>query len=353
MQQEHEVNTQGVRLVRDSLGMGGEKYTWSDGPLNTRCLLAPNAWIGHDVEAVIAIGAFDGLHLGHRKLIKAAINDACRRNVPCFVITFEPDPEELFLGDEAPQRILSCEDRARMIAGIGVDGVIMLHFDAGLAAMGPTAFVKLVLCWLVKPVSMHVGNNFHFGYHGMGSSVTLRACGLLEHFEVHTHSLVERDGKTVSSTRIRELLSQPAGISEANELLSRCHFLRGTVKHGRGEGSSFGFPTANVDFPSRVCMPAQGVYAGYVVLGNAAWPAAINVGAPPTFGGDDDSFCEANLIGFDGDLYGNDVAVIFVEWLRASRTFDSLDELERVVLDNIEWVRTNLGDGRVEVALDH
>ena len=123
----------------------------------------------------------------------------------------------------------------------------------------------------------------------------------------------------------------------------------GQFAHGRGEGTGFGFPTANVVCDPRACMPAEGVYACYVSQGGTAWPAAANVGAPPTFAGRRAAFLEANLLGFTGDLYGAEVAVSFVRWLRPSRVFDSLSELERVVLGNIEWVRRNLGDAPREL----
>ena len=340
-------------LVRGSLGMGGKALTWTDGPHGARLLLAPGVQVGDGVPAVLAIGAFDGFHVGHRALMDAALADARSRGVACLAVSFDPDPDELFLGDEAPRQLLSCDDRAHMIAAAGVDGVILLHFDRALAALEPEEFVSRVLCHVASPVSMHVGSNFHFGARGKGNCALLSACGADLGFEVTAHDLVRRGGLPVSSTRVRAVLAQPAGLAEANELLGRCHFLRGTVEHGRGQGTSFGFPTANVRFPGRSCMPAQGVYGGYVTIGGSAWPAAINVGAPPTFSGPDELFCEANLIGFTGDVYGAEVAVTFVQWLRASRPFSSTEELERVVLGNIDWVRTNLGDGRVEVALDN
>lgn len=340
-----------ARLVRESLCMSAG-YHEEEGPLNTHWLLSEGITPGPDTGAVLAIGAFDGFHLGHRALVGAAIADAREREVPCIAIMFDPDPDEHFRGDDAPLQILTCADRARALAAFGVDAVCLLHFDADMASMEPETFIELVLCKVARPVAVHVGSNFRFGCHGMGTPAALGAGGALIGFRVVTHELLEVDGATVSSTRIRELLAQ-GKLDEAHRLLGRCHFVRGVVEHGRGEGTSFGFPTANVRISKRSCMPAQGVYSGYVTLDGVTWPAAINVGAPPTFAGPDEFFLEANLIGFSGDLYGDDVCVTFVSWLRASRPFDSTEELERVVLGNIEWVRNNLGDGGVEVARDH
>jgi riboflavin kinase/FMN adenylyltransferase len=169
-------------------------------------------------------------------------------------------------------------------------------------------------------------------------------------FSVVTHDLLQEEGEVVSSTRIRGLL-RAGRVEAAARLLGRCHVVRGHVQHGRGEGTGMGFPTANVACDGRDCMPGEGVYGGWVVVGDAAWPAAINVGAPVSFDARERlSFLEANLMGFEGDLYGCDVAVVFAAWLRGARRFESVEELERVVGGNIAWVREHLGEGRV--ALD-
>lgn len=306
-----------------------------------------------DEEAVVVMGAFDGAHRGHRSLVRAALADARARGVPCLALTFDPDPSELIDPASAQPRLLCVADRVRALRALGAQGTIVLPFDEGLARLSPRAFVEQRLLSLVRVSSVHVGTNFRFGFRGAGDVADLRRLGEDLGFSVVESPLLLEGGARVSSTRIRALLAAPGLLPQANELLGRCHFVRGVVEHGRGEGTSFGFPTANVRCAPRSCMPAEGVYGGYVTLGGLAWPAAINVGAPPTFSDPDELFLEANLIGFSGDAYGREVRVTFVEWLRASRPFKSTADLERVVLGNIEWVRTNLGSGEVEVALDH
>ncbi len=301
-------------------------------------------------EAVFVLGAFDGLHQGHRALVAAALADARDRGLPCVAVTFDPDPSELLQPTSPQSQLLAVADRVQGLSTLGIDAVVTLPFDATLAALSPEAFVSQRLMAIAQPASVHVGSNFHFGHHGVGTVQTLRQLGAAMGFDVVESSLVEVGEERVSSTRIRSLLAQPGSLAQANELLCRCHFVRGTVEHGRGEGTSFGFPTANVRCSARTCMPSQGVYGGYVLVGAKAWPAAINVGAPPSFSGPDELFLEANLIGFSGNLYEADACVIFVEWLRPSRRFDSLEELERVVLGNIAWVRENLGEGEVSLA---
>lgn len=298
---------------------------------------------------VVAIGAFDGLHRAHRSLINACISEATERAATSVVVTFDPDPSELLLGDRAERRLLSVEDRSALALSLGVDDVLVVPFTSELAQLSAEAFIDYLLEQLGAISCMHVGANFHFGHHGTADVAALAGIGQQRHFEVVAHPLIKVGAAPVSSTRIRALLAD-GDVAQAAALLERPHFIRGAVMHGRGEGTSFGFPTANVRCDRRSCMPGEGVYACLVTDGTHAWPAAANVGAPPTFDTQRDScFLEANLIGFEGDLYGRELAVVFLEWLRASRPFSSLEELERVVLGNIDWVRRNVGPGRVEV----
>ena len=292
-------------------------------------------------DAVVAIGVFDGLHAGHRALIAHALEEARARGVSCVVVTFAPDPAEVVARPVPNTRLLSCADRLDALRGTGADEVVPLSFTPELAALPCERFVAEVLCTRMRPVSVHVGQNFRFGVRGSGDVQTLRVLGDRFGFEVHAHGLVASGGEPVSSTRIRGLLA--AGrLREANDLLGRSHFVRGRVVHGRGEGTSFGFPTANVRCDPMDCLPAEGVYACYVMRGEDVWPAAANVGAPPSFSASEPAFLEANLIGFEGDLYDAEVVVTFEAWLRASRVFDSLEELEQTVLGNIAWVREHL-----------
>lgn len=306
--------------------------------------------VRHGDGVVIAIGAFDGVHLGHRDLIATCVEDARARDASAVVVTFDPDPSELLAGMGHEARLLDVPDRVRLCRSLDVDDVLVLPFDHELAALSPRAFLAMLEERLGPLRAVHVGENFRFGAHGAGDVRTLEALGRDMGFDAVPRPLYRRDGEVVSSTRIRALLAE-GRVAEAAALLGRCHYVRGTVAHGRGEGTSFGFPTANVECDSLVCMPSEGVYACIVTDGVHAWPAAANVGKPPTFTGDRDSFfLEANLIGFEGDLYGSELSVLFVEWLRASRPFSSLAELERVVLGNIDWVRCNIGTAGVEVS---
>ena len=311
-----------------------------------RVSATPGIELGPEVPAVISIGAFDGLHLGHRALIADALEDAREMGVPCVVVTFDPDPADYLEGVRPGTRLLEVDDRVRAICALGVDAVVTFDFDARLAGTGHESYLRDVLPAVVRPVRVHVGANFRLGAGGLGTVDVLREDGRSLGIDVRGHALTLDGGEPISSTRIRGLLGD-GDVEGAARLLGRPHFVRGTVTHGRGEGTSFGFPTANVRVPLTTCMPAAGVYACALRSGGSVWPAAANVGEPPTFSPDGEEgpegFLEANLMGYEGDLYGDEVEVVFLRWLRASRAFASTDELERVVMENIGWVRTNIG----------
>lgn len=334
-------------LCRESLLLGGfgvSAIRLDGATLVTRS----SAPLSPGSEACVCIGAFDGLHRGHRRLLTHAVADARALSLPCVAVTFSPDPSDLIEGEKPLSRLLEVRDRARGLLLLGADAVLVLDFGEGLEHTSQEAFLRAILPSLVRPRSVWVGTNFRFGDGGRGDLDSLRELGNQAGITVHGEELLQEDGQTVSATRIRSLL-RDGQLERANALLARPHFVRGPVGHGRGEGTSFGFPTANVQAPDVTCVPSDGVYAGFVVTDGTAYPAAINVGAPPTFSGPRRSFLEANLLGFSGDLYGREVSVVFARWLRASRPFPSTEELERAVLANVDWVRTQIGQHGVEV----
>lgn len=301
--------------------------------------------------AVCAIGAFDGVHVGHRALIARAREEALARGDELVIVTFSPDPSAVLCPDHPQKMLLSDEDRLDSLRSIeGVDRVVVLDFTAELAALPYERFVRETLGELMDLDVIVVGSDFRLGAGGAGTVGALSEQGRVEGFDVIGMDLLDEGGLPVTATRIRDLLAE-GRVEAAAGLLGRCHFVRGVVEHGRGEGTSFGFPTANVLVSPELRLPAEGVYAGYVALGDTAWPAAINVGKPRSFspGEEGAPFLEATLLGFEGNLYGAAVAVCFARWLRGPRTFSSLEELERVVLGNVSWVRATLGERGVDL----
>ncbi len=297
-------------------------------------------------DAVCTIGAFDGIHQGHRFLFEATIADARRRDLPSVIMTFDPDPDELFLPRSLVRKLLNNEDRLSYLTEFGADYVVSFPFTRDLAAHTTESFLREIVYPVFRPRAIHVGSDFRLGAHNAGNVDELRALG--QHrdtsCEVFGYDLVCNDGTPVSATRIRDLLSLEGDCAEATELLCRPHFIRGTVSEGRQKGREFGFPTANVVLDYPYVLPAEGVYACLVLVGSMVYPAAVNIGIPRTFVDEDNcGSIEANLIGFSGDLYGHEVSVSFIERLRGQHAFDTLDELISTVEGNIAWVADNFG----------
>ena len=294
-------------------------------------------------DMACTIGAFDGIHRGHRFLFERTRIDARERGISSAIVTFDPDPDELFYPRERIRKILDNEDRVRLLSTFGLDYVVVVPFTRELAAHSTQDFMDRVLRSAMKPVSIHVGEDFRLGAGNDGSVSSLVELGVERGFVTHGHDLRCAGDQPVTATRIRDLISR-GKLDEAYDLLCRPHFVRGEVQQGRHEGTGFGFPTANVKVTYPYVMPAEGVYAGFVEVDDMAYPAAVNVGLPASFTDElDGSFLEANLLGFSGDLYGRSVRVSFLEWLRPKRKFDDLSELIATVEANIDWVARNLG----------
>lgn len=306
---------------------------------------------GESEPCAFAIGAFDGVHLGHRVLVDTCVRHARERGVLSAAVLFDPDPARVLAPASPEPELLPVGERALLLLSLGLDAVVILRFDKDVAATPYEEFVTRDLAAIAPIESIHVGNDFRLGARGAGDVAHLGELGRASGFAVYGRDLVDHGGMPVTATRIRALLAS-GDVGDATELLGRCHVVRGTVAHGRGEGTGLGFPTANVIPSPYACLPADGVYGCFVRVGDHAWPAAVNVGRPRSFAmpaGSPERLLEANLIGFSQDIYGRGVEVVFVEWLRAPRTFPSVSELERVVGDNVAWVRENLGTGRMEV----
>lgn len=294
-------------------------------------------------EAVVAIGIFDGMHLGHRALFALARARARKLGMPLVAVTFDRDPDEIFRTDDPSfGKLLSNRTRLEMIAA-QVDGAVLsIPVSAEVLAIEPEAFLDL-LGASMSPRFMFTGTDFRFGAHARGTGADIASWGAAHGCEHVACDLVEDDGVVVSSSRIRSLLEQ-GDVAEAKRLLGgRAHAIDGIVVRGRGAGEGFGFATANLDTSAcEVMAPREGVYGAYAVVGGERHPAAVNVGVARSFE-EASAPVEAHLLGFEGDLYGKDVSIEFEEWLREPRVFASDDELVETVMGNIDWVRTHLG----------
>lgn len=289
--------------------------------------------------ASCAFGVFDGVHEGHRFLINCARSTAAESDGKSLVLTFDIDPDEVFRPDSF-KKLMTNDERLAMLAATGVDAVVVLPFTREFAALSPQEFLGATF-GAYPPAYLHVGDDFRFGAKNAGTVSTLDDWSEESQTRVCAHHLVSQDGETVTATRIRHLLREGA-IAEANRLLQRPYFQTGRVIAGRGEGADMGFRTANLEIPEMFQALGDGVYAAYVVVDGVRYKAAVNVGIAATFAENSVATCEAHILDFAEDIYGDTITIEFIAWLRPQQVFDDLATLIATVKSNIEWVRTNL-----------
>ena len=282
----------------------------------------------------VTIGAYDGVHLGHRKVLTMVRELADARGLESALVTFDRHPAMVVRPESAPRILTTLEQKLELLEELGLlDEVVVIEFDEERSRESAEDFVREVLVDQLSARVVVVGEDFHFGRNRGGNVALLHQMGTDLGFEVVGLNLVAPDEdpthEPYSSTRIRTLVEE-GDVAGAARLLGRAHAVRGTVVKGdRRGGPELGFPTANVEVDAEVCLPADGIYAGRLVAADrVARAAAISLGKRPTFHPDADrSLLEVHVLDFDGDLYGADVEVRFVERLRAEVRFDSVDAL--------------------------
>ncbi len=287
---------------------------------------------------VVALGNFDGVHLGHQEVLRRAFEEGRRRSMRVVAATFHPHPRAVLGAGDPPGLLTASGLRREALLHYGADEVVEIPFDLGLSRKSPEEFVRDVLVGEIGASVVVVGENFRFGYRASGDLLDLRrlmreAGGDAVAVEVRGAG---REGG-ISSTRIRALVSE-GGVAEAAGLLGRPYVLRGEVVAGDKRGRSIGFPTANVLPDVEAVIPASGVYAGFVIVGDDTYAACTNVGVAPTFARAD-SRVEAYLLDFDGDLYGRIVDVGFTRRIREEKKFSGVDELKAQIQSDVEAAR--------------
>jgi len=301
-----------------------------------------------DARAAVCVGVFDGVHLGHRRIVATALERATspprgRPGGRCVVVSFDPHPD-LVLGPSfrATAPLTPLPERRERLAALGVRELEIVPFTRELAALEPEVFVAR---HLTGPYGMHtlvVGEGFALGRGRSGDVPRLRGLGEREGFDVVAVPLLQWDGAPVSSTRIRGLL-EAGQVAAAARLLGRCYDLRGRVVPGEAVGRTLGFPTANLRLHEEKLVPADGVYAARVRLGGAdRWlPAAMSIGVRPTFGGRS-RILEAHLLDWQGDLVGSDLEVEMVDWIRPQIRFARPEGLVEQLGRDLEEIRRRL-----------
>lgn len=276
-------------------------------------------------NTVIALGSFDGLHLGHMALIDEVKRLSAKFMCKSMVVTFENHPLNIINANAAPKIIMSNELKMECLKESNIEILNLMKFDEELMKISPEIFMKkLVECY--KPVAIVVGFNYRFGYKNLGDTELLNKLGKDLGFQVHIVNPVKYNKEVISSTRIRGLIKE-GEIIVANKLLGHCFALEGIVIKGKQIGRTIGFPTVNLDYDTSNITPKGGVYYSNVSYGEKMYKGITNVGYNPTVNGNKLSI-ETNIIGFHENIYGKRVTIYFIKRIRDEKKFNSIEELK-------------------------
>jgi riboflavin kinase/FMN adenylyltransferase len=283
-------------------------------------------------QPVLALGNFDGVHRGHRKILERVCRVARERTVTPVVMTFDPHPPRVVRPDKAPPLLMTTAQKLEAIAETGVEGVAIVRFTFDLSRWDPETFVRAVLVDWLRVSEVWVGANFLFGRDRAGNFTLLRALGAQYGFRAEKIDPIRYKDFVVSSTRVRRLISE-GRVDEAGALLGHQYFIDGRVAHGDKRGRTIGFPTLNVQTENEL-LPPNGVYVTTATIDGVAHPSVTNVGVRPTVDRSGRVQVETHLFDFDREVYGAAVRVGFVQRIRDERTFESLDALKGQIAED-------------------
>ena len=273
----------------------------------------------------VAIGNFDGVHLGHARIVARLVEMARRVRGPAVVFTFDPHPVRVLCPEKVPPPLTWTERKAELLGELGVDWTIAYPTDEALLELTPEEFFRSIVCDQLRAAAVVEGPNFRFGHNREGTVDTLRELARAEGIEADVVSPYEFEGAMISSSRVRQAIAK-GNVESAARMLTRPYRIRGLITHGAKRGAQIGFPTANVGAIDTL-LPAEGVYAGRGHALGRSWPAAINIGPNPTF--DELGLkVEAHLLGFDGSLYGEPLEIDFLSKLRDVQKFATVEAMK-------------------------
>ncbi|MGH7931647.1 MAG: bifunctional riboflavin kinase/FAD synthetase [Candidatus Binataceae bacterium] len=285
---------------------------------------------------VVALGNFDGVHMGHQAILKDAIARARAHNGSAFALTFDPLPAKVLFPARAPRLILTAEDKHELLRDSGIDAVLVINFTRELSLIEPREFVREYLLGRIGARAVVVGHSVSFGHNRAGNATVMDHLGHELGFDTAVVGPVRVASMEVSSTKVREVIAA-GDMKTAVTLLGRCHFVRGPVVHGRERGRKIGFPTANIASRTEL-LPPDGVYATRVVLPDGAYASITNIGMRPTFA-EPERTIEANIFDFDRDIYGAEVKLELVERIRGERKFESAQALAAQIASDLKRAR--------------
>lgn len=291
---------------------------------------------------VIAMGTFDGLHVGHMQVINAAKDEARQSGCKLAVFTFSNHPLTLIAPDKAPLALLSERQKIDLLGSLGVDVLIDIPFTREFADIEPLDFLQRLSA--VGYTCLVVGDNFTYGRFGKGNTESLRYASKLIGFKLLVLSLANINGVTISSTIIRRFVLE-GQVEKAAAMLGRWYSLTGIVSHGKERGRGLGFPTANLELEDlKVAVPKYGVYAVRVLFKGKVYGGMANIGRNPTFGDIPVARLETNIFGFDQNIYGEKITVEFISYIRNEMAFSSIDVLIRQLFEDSKRCKSEIAD---------
>lgn len=287
-------------------------------------------------KTAIALGNFDGIHLGHKKLIDMMVKDAKDSNLTPSVLLFSKHPKEVLLG-KSPELLTSLKDKNEILKNLGVEIVYETDFTENFRKLSPEDFVKNILIDQLNIESVFVGFDYRFGFKASGDTSVLKSLGKKYNFRVNVIDPVYDENSILSSSEIRTHIRE-GNLALANEMLGRRYKVRGIVVHGNKIGRTLGYPTANIELSSNYPIPRVGVYYTKTIIDGKGFFSLTSVGTNPTVGGDSLKI-ESYILDFEEDIYGKEIQIEFIEYLRDELVFDSLDELRMQMDKDVESVK--------------
>ncbi len=297
-------------------------------------------------NSVLTVGSFDGIHLGHRKLMEITKEAASKFNSVSVVLTFHPHPLKVLKPDRKVHLITTFEKKTELIREIGIDYLIYITFTTEFSRMNPEDFVKEIIYKKLKPLRIIVGHDFGFGSGKTGNTSLLEKLGVELNFDLIVVSPVKLEEEVVSSTVIRKLVLL-GDVSKVSKFLGRYYSVHGIVIKGSKRGKIIGFPTANI-IPEEELFPKDGVYVSIVKIDRKTYNAVTNIGDNPTFP-DEIRRIESYIFGFNGNLYGKETEVFFIERLRDEIKFGSVDALKEKIAEDVKSAASIFNKSKIEL----
>jgi riboflavin kinase/FMN adenylyltransferase len=293
-------------------------------------------------NTVITIGNFDGLHLGHQKIIEAVIRRSEELKGTSMVVTFDPHPVKVLAPEKEIKMLTTFKERARILDAIGIKVLLCINFTREFANFSPDVFIEDILVKKINAKEIVIGPDYAFGKNRKGTTELLKKRGLELGFRVKVVKSVEIDGDVVSSSKIRSLLSM-GQVFEASTFLGRAYTIEGNVIRGAGRGEKLlHIPTANITTPNEL-VPKEGVYAVRIGIKGSFFDGVANIGKKPTFG-DADTGYEVHIFNYTGNLLGEHLRIYFIDWVRDQRSFPDAASLEKQIRNDIEHARKVLNE---------